>query len=72
MFEGGSDMVDVQSRAQDTQIDDRPRTKKNDRRELIPELGLTEYWYPAIADAKVKNKPDGLVMLGEQLDFFRG
>jgi len=65
-------MVDVQSRAQDTQIDDRPRTKKNDRRELIPELGLTEYWYPAIADAKVKNKPVGLVMLGEQLVFFRG
>jgi phenylpropionate dioxygenase-like ring-hydroxylating dioxygenase large terminal subunit len=43
-----------------------------DIRGLIPPLGLTEYWYPALEDKKVKCKPIGLKMLGEDLVFFRG
>ena len=38
---------------------------------LIPELGLTEYWYPAILAKKVKRRPVGVRMLGEKLVLFR-
>ena len=44
----------------------------SDVRTLIPAMGLQEYWYPAIEDRKVKNKPIGLKFLGQQLVFFRG
>ena len=49
----------------------RPGTSK-DVRSLIPPLGLREYWYPAIEDKKVKNKPVGLKLLGDDVVFFRG
>ncbi len=38
----------------------------------IPELGLTEYWYPATFAKKVKRRPVGVRMLGETLVLFRG
>ena len=47
-------------------------TSPNDIRSRIPPLGLREYWYPALEDNKVKNKPVGLKMLGTDLVFFRG
>ena len=43
-----------------------------DRRKLIPELGLKEYWYPAIESRKVRRKPVGLMIMKEQIVFFRG
>jgi phenylpropionate dioxygenase-like ring-hydroxylating dioxygenase large terminal subunit len=42
-------------------------------RDLIPELGLREYWYPALLAREVgSRKPVGVKMLGEELVFFRG
>ena len=58
--------------AQSATVDVAQTVAKADRRKLIPELGMKEYWYPAIEDKKVKNKPIGLKFLGEQLVFFRG
>lgn len=47
--------------------------KAVDLRHLIPKLGLTEYWYPAVLDRKVgRRKPVMVKMLGEDLCFFRG
>ena len=46
--------------------------RPGDIRALIPQLGLTEYWYPALEAKKVRNKPVGLKLLGEELVFFRG
>jgi phenylpropionate dioxygenase-like ring-hydroxylating dioxygenase large terminal subunit len=47
-------------------------TDRDDRRSLIPPLGLREYWYPALpARAVGWTKPVGLRMLGEDLVFFR-
>src|SRR5688572_8251064 len=47
-------------------------TDPDDRRSLIPPLGLREYWYPALpARAVGWRKPVGLRMLGEDLVFFR-
>ncbi len=43
-----------------------------DMRQLIPPLGLKEYWYPALEDKAVKNKPVGLKICGVDLVFFRG
>jgi phenylpropionate dioxygenase-like ring-hydroxylating dioxygenase large terminal subunit len=43
-----------------------------DVRQLAAPLGLKEYWYPALEDKKVKKKPVGLKLLGEDLVFFRG
>ena len=44
-----------------------------DRRTLIPKLGLTEYWYPAIAQNKVGwKKPVYLKLLGQDVALFRG
>ena len=40
-------------------------------RQLIPEIGLREYWYPALEARKVRGKPVGLKMLGDQVVFFR-
>jgi nitrite reductase/ring-hydroxylating ferredoxin subunit len=45
---------------------------KKDRRELIPEMGLREYWYPALAQKEVRTKPIGLRICGEDLVFFKG
>jgi len=45
----------------------------DDRRSLIPPLGLKEYWYPAMPDKDVGwKKPVGLKIAGEELVFFRG
>src|SRR5438270_6398717 len=44
-----------------------------DIRPLIPKLGLRNYWYPAIADAKVgRRRPTKVALLGEEICFFRG
>jgi nitrite reductase/ring-hydroxylating ferredoxin subunit len=43
-----------------------------DIRQLLPPLGLKEYWYPVLEASKVKNKPVGLKICGEDLVFFRG
>src|SRR5437763_16470111 len=44
----------------------------NDIRSKIPPLGHREYWYPALPDKDVGNKPQVLRMLGDDLVFFRG
>jgi phenylpropionate dioxygenase-like ring-hydroxylating dioxygenase large terminal subunit len=42
-------------------------------RDKIPELGLTEYWYPAIATRKVPHRKGvRRTILGRELVFFRG
>ncbi len=43
----------------------------SDMRELIPPLGLKEYWYPALEASDVKNKPVGVKICGVDLVFFR-
>ncbi len=44
----------------------------DDRRSLIPPLGLKEYWYPAIPDKDVGwKKPVGLKICGEEIVLFR-
>lgn len=49
-----------------------PGEKAFDRRQLVPPLGLREYWYPALPASRVKAaKPLYWVMLGEELAFFR-
>ncbi len=48
-----------------------PGRDTRDVRALIPKLGLREYWYPALEDNKVKNKPVGMKMLGDDVVFFR-
>ncbi len=50
----------------------RPQVSPSDIRQLIPPLGLKEYWHPALEDKKVKNKPVGVKICGEDLVFFRG
>ena len=43
-----------------------------DRRQLVPALGLREYWYPALPIKRVpKNKPLYWRMLGDEIAFFR-
>ena len=47
-------------------------TNPDDRRSLIPPLGLREYWYPALPAADVSaKKPVALRLLGQDLTFFR-
>jgi phenylpropionate dioxygenase-like ring-hydroxylating dioxygenase large terminal subunit len=42
-------------------------------RDKIPELGLTEYWYPAIADREIASRKGfRRTILGRELVFFRG
>ena len=48
-----------------------PNAAPGDLRQLIPPLGLREYWYPALEARKVKNKPVGLKICGEDVVFFR-
>jgi phenylpropionate dioxygenase-like ring-hydroxylating dioxygenase large terminal subunit len=38
----------------------------------IPKIGLTEYWYPVIADKTVGRRPVRRRVLGQDLVFFRG
>lgn len=40
--------------------------------QLVPELGYREYWYPALLAKSVGRRPKKVVMLGEELVFFRG
>lgn len=52
---------------------DEDRKPKLGLRDRIPKLGLTEYWYPAIADGKVpRKKPVRRKLLGQDVVFFRG
>jgi len=45
----------------------------SEMRDLVPALGLREYWYPTLLASEVgRGKPVGLRMLGEDLAFFRG
>ncbi len=44
----------------------------SEMREQIPELGYKEYWYPALRDGKVGDKPVGVKIMGEEIVFFRG
>ena len=37
---------------------------EHDVRSMLPREGLLEYWYPALEDKKVKNKPIGLKIAG--------
>jgi phenylpropionate dioxygenase-like ring-hydroxylating dioxygenase large terminal subunit len=47
-------------------------TSPDDRRSLIPAMGLKEYWYPAIPDSAVGwKKPVGLKIMGEDIVLFR-
>jgi phenylpropionate dioxygenase-like ring-hydroxylating dioxygenase large terminal subunit len=64
-------MVDVQPRSAEA-IEHAAPEAGTDRRKLIPELGLKEYWYPAIEARKVRNKPVGLMIMKEQIVFFKG
>jgi phenylpropionate dioxygenase-like ring-hydroxylating dioxygenase large terminal subunit len=51
---------------------DKPAKPRLGLRDQIPEEGLTEYWYPAIADTKVgKTKPARRKLLGRDIVFFR-
>jgi phenylpropionate dioxygenase-like ring-hydroxylating dioxygenase large terminal subunit len=44
-----------------------------DIRPLIPQLGLRNYWYPAVVERKVgRRKPVKVTLLGEELCLFRG
>ena len=43
-----------------------------DLRRLIPELGLREFWYPALRDKDVRKKPVYRKLLGDDVCFFRG
>ena len=44
----------------------------SDRRQLVPALGLREYWYPALpADRVPKSKPLYWRMLGDEIALFR-
>ena len=69
-------MVDVQDSAKvetvSAEVAKTSAAGRPDVRSLIPPLGLREYWYPAIEDKKVKNKPVGLKLLGDDIVFFRG
>jgi phenylpropionate dioxygenase-like ring-hydroxylating dioxygenase large terminal subunit len=54
-------------------MDSPPAQESQDLRELIPELGLREYWYPAIRDREVGwKRPVFVKMLGDDLCLFRG
>jgi phenylpropionate dioxygenase-like ring-hydroxylating dioxygenase large terminal subunit len=45
----------------------------SEMRDLVPVLGLREYWYPALLARTVgSRKPVGVKLLGEELAFFRG
>ncbi len=51
-----------------------PSTRRStDVRQLLPVLGLREYWYPALLNKQVGwKKPVFVQMLGQDLCFFRG
>ena len=62
----------MEERAKGPDGEQSPEAQSRDRRQLIPKIGLFEYWYPVIQDYKIKpNKPMGLKMLGVDLVFFR-
>jgi nitrite reductase/ring-hydroxylating ferredoxin subunit len=44
----------------------------HDNRDVIPVLGFTEYWYPALPLKMVRKKPLTWKMLGKDLVFFQG
>jgi phenylpropionate dioxygenase-like ring-hydroxylating dioxygenase large terminal subunit len=47
-------------------------TSSASHREFMPAIGLKEYWYPAIEARKVRGKPVGLKICGDQVVFFKG
>ena len=70
-------MVDTKERPSGLSREERESLREKhlspaDMRSLIPALGLIEYWYPALEDKKVRNKPVGLKICGIDLVFFRG
>lgn len=66
-------MVQVEGKPPEmTEKTPEPRSWPRDMRQLIPPLGLKEYWYPAVEARKVKNRPVGRKICGVDLVFFRG
>src|SRR6266851_4250756 len=48
-----------------------PSPQSRDTRELLPVLGLREYWYPVLLDKEVgSKKPVMVTMLGDDICFF--
>ena len=43
-----------------------------DIRDLVPKLGLREYWYPVCGAGRIGKKPQRIKMLGEDICVFRG
>jgi phenylpropionate dioxygenase-like ring-hydroxylating dioxygenase large terminal subunit len=66
--------LDDQERAEESGERPRRRTPTpSEMRDLVPALGLREYWYPALLARTVgPGKPVGVKLLGEELVFFRG
>ena len=46
--------------------------KPTEMRDLVPALGLREYWYPALLEKKIRKKPVGIRIMGEDIVLFRG
>jgi phenylpropionate dioxygenase-like ring-hydroxylating dioxygenase large terminal subunit len=47
--------------------------RSRDPRQLLPPLGLREYWYPGILEKEVgSRKPEMVTLLGDDVCFFRG
>ena len=44
----------------------------HDNRDVLPRLGFTEYWYPALPLKMVRKKPRTWKMLGKNIVFFQG
>ena len=63
-------MVDVAEPETTSSTVRREARQTRDVRSLIPALGLREYWYPAIEASKIKGKPVGLKICGEDIVFF--
>jgi phenylpropionate dioxygenase-like ring-hydroxylating dioxygenase large terminal subunit len=65
--------IETQIPAQDENGHTPARRRSSDIRPLLPELGLREYWYPALLDKLVGwKKPVLVTLLGEDVCFFRG
>jgi phenylpropionate dioxygenase-like ring-hydroxylating dioxygenase large terminal subunit len=67
-------VLDDQERLEDHGEPARRRAPNpSEMRDLVPALGLREYWYPALLARTVgTRKPVGVKLLGEELAFFRG
>jgi nitrite reductase/ring-hydroxylating ferredoxin subunit len=69
---GDSDVEQVEDDAASLDGYGATKVSPTEMREWIPAEGLKEYWYPAIADRKVRGKPVYVKLLGTELVLFRG